>query len=168
MIVSRKPLTDGLRAIAVFEAAKGLLVLLAGFGVLGLLHRDVQAFAEHLVRISHLDPASKYPRIFVEAADRVTDAQLWWLAAGAATYAILRGFEAYGLWFARAWAEWLALFAGGLYVPVEIYHLAERFTWLRLAVLLTNLAIVGVMGYALWLRRRVKVALGEMPTPTEK
>lgn len=168
MLFPAKPLTDGLRAIAVFEAAKGLLVLLVGFGVLGLLHRDLQAFAEHLVRISHLNPASKYPRIFVEAADRVTDAQLWWLAAGAAAYAVLRGFEAYGLWFGRAWAEWLALFAGGLYVPVEIYHLVDRFTWLRVAVLLTNLAIVAVMGYALWVRRRVALALGERPVPTER
>jgi hypothetical protein len=34
-----KHLVDGIRAIAVFEAAKGLLVLAAGFGLLGLLHR---------------------------------------------------------------------------------------------------------------------------------
>ena len=74
MLLLKKPLTDGLRAIAVFEAAKGALVLLAGFGVLGLLHRDLQAIAERLVRFSHLNPASKYPRIFVAAADRVTDA----------------------------------------------------------------------------------------------
>ncbi|RYG83545.1 DUF2127 domain-containing protein, partial [bacterium] len=33
------------RTVAVFEAAKGLLVLLAGFGLLRLLHHDVQAEA---------------------------------------------------------------------------------------------------------------------------
>jgi hypothetical protein len=39
-----RALTDtGLRLIAVFEASKGLLVLLAGLGLLSLLHRDAEA-----------------------------------------------------------------------------------------------------------------------------
>ena len=149
MSLLKKPLVDGIRAIALFEAAKGALVLLAGFGVLGLLHRDVQAIAERLVRFSHLNPASKYPRIFIDAADRVTDKQLWMFAGGAAAYAIVRGFEAYGLWKGRAWAEWLALVAGGLYLPLEYYHLWHRFTWMKLAVVSANLGVVAVMAYAL-------------------
>jgi uncharacterized membrane protein (DUF2068 family) len=149
MPLLRKPLVDGLRAIALFEAAKGAVVLLAGFGLLGLLHRDLQAMAERLVRFSHLNPASKYPQIFVDAATKVTDSELWWLAGGAAAYSIVRGFEAYGLWKGRAWAEWLALAAGGLYVPLELYHVWHRFTWFKLGLLLTNLAVVAVMIYAL-------------------
>ena len=145
----RKPLLDGIRAIAVYEAVKGAVVLLAGFGLLGLLHRNLQEMAEHFVRFSHLNPASKYPRIFVDAATNVTDAQLWWLAAAAAAYSIVRGFEAYGLWHGRSWAEWLALVAGALYVPVEYYHLWHRFTWVKVAILLLNLGVVGVMAYAL-------------------
>jgi uncharacterized membrane protein (DUF2068 family) len=149
MTMLRKPLVDGIRAIALFEAAKGAVVLLAGFGLLGLLHRDVQAVAERMVRFSHLNPASKYPRIFVDAATQVTDAQLWLFAAAAATYSTVRGFEAYGLWRGRAWAEWLALVGGALYVPLEYYHLWHRFTWFRLAFLGANLAVVAVMVYAL-------------------
>ena len=95
MTLIHKPLTDGIRAIALFEAAKGALVLLAGFGVLGLMHRDLQAVAERLVRLSHLNPASKYPRIFIEAADRVTDGQLWAFAVAAVVYSLVRGTEAY-------------------------------------------------------------------------
>ena len=161
MTLLRKPLLDGIRAIAIYEAAKGALVLLAGFGLLGLLHRDVQALAERLVRFSHLNPASKYPRIFIDAADRVTDTQLWWLAAAAAAYAVVRGFEAYGLWKGRAWAEWLALVAGALYVPVEYYHLWHRFTWFKLAILATNLGVVGVMAYALRHRARQEQELAD-------
>jgi uncharacterized membrane protein (DUF2068 family) len=154
MTLLRKPLLDGIRAIAVYEAVKGAAVLLAGFGLLGLLHRDLQALAERFVRFSHLNPASKYPRIFVDAATQVTDSQLWWLAAAAAAYSIIRGFEAYGLWHGRKWAEWLALVSGGLYVPIEYDHLWRRFTWLKVAVLVVNLAVVGVMAYAL--RHRAK------------
>src|SRR3954466_6605056 len=100
----RKPLLTGVRAIALFEAGKGILILVVGLGLLALVHRDVQAFAERLVRLSHLDPASHYPQIFIDAASRVTDGRLWLLAAAAAAYAIVRGIEAYGLWFERRWA----------------------------------------------------------------
>lgn len=145
----KKPLLDGLRAVAILEAVKGAVVLAAGLGLLGLLHRNVEELAEQLLRFGHLNPASKYPRIFLDAAAQVTDARLWWLAAGAVAYAAVRFVEAYGLWRGRAWAEWLALVGGALYVPVEIYHLAHGFSWLKIAVLGTNLAVVAYMAYAL-------------------
>ena len=48
----------GVRGIAIIEAIKGLLVLLVGFGLLSLAHRDVEQFAAELVRHAHLNPAS--------------------------------------------------------------------------------------------------------------
>lgn len=145
----RKPLLTGMRAVALLEAIKGVVVLLAGIGLLALVHRDVEAIAERLVKLSHLDPASKYPRIFIGAAGKVTDARLWFLAAAAAAYSAVRLVEAWGLWHERRWAEWLALVAGGLYVPIEIYELIHRATWLKAGLLATNLAIVLYMAYAL-------------------
>jgi len=152
----KQPILDGIRAVAVFEAAKGGLVLLAGLGLLNLLHRDAQALAERLVRFSHLNPASKYPQIFIEAAAGLNDARLWWLEAGAGAYAAVRFVEAYGLWHGRAWAEWLALVGGGLYVPVELYHIALHFSWLKVAVLVANLGVVAYMAYALMHRADVR------------
>ena len=80
----------GLRAVAAFEAAKGLVVLLAGFGVLLLIHRDLQAAAERIVVHLHLDPASRYPRIFLRAATESTPGRLRLLALGAFVYSTLR------------------------------------------------------------------------------
>ena len=57
----------------------------------------------------------------------MTDARLWLLAAAATAYALVRGVEAYGLWFERRWAEWFALVSAGLYVPVEIFELWHEF-----------------------------------------
>src|ERR1043165_7789130 len=122
------PLLTGVRTVALFEAFKGGLVLAAGLGLLALIHRDVQAFAEKLVRMSHLDPASHYPRIFIDAASHVTNARLWGFAAAAAAYPLVRGVEAYGLWMERRWAEWFALISGSLYLPVEIYELFHHAT----------------------------------------
>ena len=109
----------GLRTIALYEAAKGLVVLLAGSGLLLLVHRDVQAMAEQLVSHLHLDPARRYPRIFLHIATGATPARLRLLALGALVYSSVRFGEAYGLWRERRWAEWLGLVTGVIYVPFE-------------------------------------------------
>ena len=137
----------GVRAVAVFEALKGTVVLLAGFGLLALVHRDLEDLAERLVRHSHLDPASHYPRVFVEAAAHTSDSRLRGLAALAFAYSVVRFVEAYGLWHMRAWAEWFAILSGCLYLPVEFYELVERPTHLRGLVLFFNAAIVAYLLY---------------------
>jgi uncharacterized membrane protein (DUF2068 family) len=106
----------GLRTVAILEGMKGLFVLGAGLGVLSLVHRDVQAIADKVVRHFHLNPASRYPHIFLEAAAQVTDASLWLLAMIALLYALARFVEAYGLWYRRRWAQWFALVTGALYL----------------------------------------------------
>ena len=53
----------GVRAVGVFEAAKGVVVLIAGLGLLSLVHRDAQHAAETIVRHLHLNPARHYPRV---------------------------------------------------------------------------------------------------------
>ena len=133
--------------MAAFEAAKGLLVMATGLGLLSLLHHDVQRAAESVVRHLHLNPARHYPRVFLEAAARVTDTRLWLLASGAAAYAVIRGVEAYGLWRARVWAEWFAILSGAIYLPIEIYALIHHATALKAVVLLINVGIVGYVCY---------------------
>jgi uncharacterized membrane protein (DUF2068 family) len=135
----------GLRTIAGYEAAKGAIVLLAGLGLLGLIHHDVQEAGEELVRHFHLSPSSHYPRIFLELTARVTDGWLWALALGSLLYASLRFAEAYGLWHGKAWAEWLATISGAIYVPFELVELLKKVTALRTASLLVNLIVVGYM-----------------------
>lgn len=133
---------NGLRAIAAFEAAKGLLVLLAGAGLLALVHHDVQRFAETLVGRLHLNPSKHYPRIFIDASAGLTDARMWKFAALAAAYSLLRFVEAYGLWHRRLWGEWCAVATGGLYLFVEIYEITAGFTWIKLAAFTLNAAMV--------------------------
>jgi len=58
----------GLRVVAVFEGAKGGLVLVTGFGLLAFLDRGLHNAAEEIVRHLHLNPARDYPRIFLDAA----------------------------------------------------------------------------------------------------
>jgi uncharacterized membrane protein (DUF2068 family) len=146
--------TRAVRIIAFVEAAKGLIVLLAATGILAFIHADWNELAARLVRLSHLNPASKYPHIFLDAVSHLQQPRLVWLAAGAAAYSALRFVEAYGLFRERAWAEWLALIASGIFIPAEIVEVLHRPSLLSVGVLFVNVAIVAVMAHALWRRRR--------------
>ncbi len=159
---TRRPAV-GLRIIAGYEAAKGTLVLVAGMGLLDLLHRDIQAMGEELVRHFHLSPSSHYPRIFLDLTAKVTDGWLWALALGSLLYAGLRFAEAYGLWHQRRWAEWLGATSGGIYVPVELVELLRKTTFVRATSLVVNLLVVG---YLLWVLRRKPTPTASAPPPS--
>ncbi len=134
--------TKALRAVASVEFLKGLVVLLAGFGVLSLVHRDAWDVAESFLEWLHISPDAHYAQVFLHLADQVTDAKLWGVALGALAYSSLRFVEAYGLWRERAWAEWLALISGAIYLPFEIYELIRRLDAIRLGILAINVAVV--------------------------
>lgn len=143
-----------IRVIAFVEALKGAVVLLAATGLLALLHRDLNELGIRLVEHTHLNPAAKYPHIFLDAMSHLDQPRLLWLAAGALLYAMVRLAEAYGLFWQRAWAEWLAALSGGVYVPIELIELIRRPSAFGLAVLLINMAVVAVMVLALLQRLR--------------
>jgi uncharacterized membrane protein (DUF2068 family) len=134
--------TVALRTVAVFEAAKGLIVLLLGLGLLRLVHKNLDEFAENLIRFLHVSPAGHLSNLFVTAAGRTTDKNLWLIAAAAMLYAIVRFAEAFGLWHDREWAEWFALLSGSMYLPWEAYSLLRHPHPLKWIVLTVNLAIV--------------------------
>jgi uncharacterized membrane protein (DUF2068 family) len=138
-----------LRTIAVFEATKGALVLVVGFGLHSLVHHDIEQAAEHLIAHTHLNPASRYPHIFIDVANKLTDTRLLLIAAGAGVYSLGRFIEAYGLWCGKRWAQWFAALSGAIYVPFELFELYERATWPSLGALMLNLAIVAFMLYRL-------------------
>jgi len=145
---------SAVRLVALFEAFKGVLVLLVGTGVIALRHKGVYDVALSLLEHAHLNPASRYPHIFLDAASDLQNTRLVVLAAGAACYSALRFVEAYGLLFARGWAEMLAALSGAIYLPFEIAGLLEHRTLLHAGMLLANLVVVAIMLYALVRKRR--------------
>ena len=132
----------GLRTIAVFEAVKGLLILAVGFGVWRLRHRDIDDVVDRIVNFFHLNPEGHLSNIFSKAAENLTAKNLVLVAIGALVYSIIRFAEAYGLWRARAWAEWFALISGTVYIPFEIHALLHHPNLIKWAILLINIAIV--------------------------
>ncbi len=153
--------TAGLRAVAILEAAKGLLVILLEFGLIALVHHDAAEVAENIVHHLHLNPEHHFGHAIIHAASSLTDARLWAIAIGGLAYAAVRFVEAYGLWNRRVWAEWFALLSGALYLPWEIFELGEKPTPLRAGILVSNLLIVG---YMLWIRLQASRPVEAIPS----
>ncbi len=140
-----------LRAVAAFEAAKGVAALLSagGLGWLGApaLQRTVETLALRLGM--PLDGAR------LAWLERMLDPHTLHLAmAILALYASLRFVEAWGLWRMRAWASWLGCIGAAIYLPFEIRELIRSPGWLPATVFAVNLAIVWILARDLLRRRR--------------
>ncbi len=142
-----------MRAIALFEAVKGLAALLAAFGLIEVLHHDVHRLALALLWRFHLDPGTYYPELLLRYSDMLNAGYLRTLAPLAMAYIVLRWLEAYGLWKDKAWAEWLAALSGALYIPLETAHLVHSTALINAGVLVANVGIVSFMAFQLWQRR---------------
>ena len=148
------PSGTGLRLIAVFEATKGLLVMVAGLGLLSLLHRDVEVLAEEIVERGLLIHHVRLSGVLLRAAENVTDRELWSLASIALAYSAVRFIEAYGLWPQREWGQWFALLSGILYLPWEILAIVHHATAVRYILLLFNGALIACLAWMRYVKTR--------------
>jgi len=128
-----------MRALAVFEAFKALVVILAGVGLLRF-ERGVQRTASIIITHLHLDPARHFSRIFTYLDN--APSHMRWLAVGAAAYAIGRTAEAVGLWYDKKWAIWVAIWTAVIYIPFEIQPLVRDPNPIALVALIVNSGIV--------------------------
>jgi len=146
----------GLRAVATFEAMKGIVVLGLGIALL-FLHRHVEDYAEDLLFHLNIDLDRRFGHAVLHAASQISGARLWTLALAITIYPAVRFIEAWGLWNRRVWAEWFALLSGTLYLPFELLKFAEQPTWLHASVLIINVIVIL---YMLYIRLRETGHLG--------
>lgn len=149
---------NAVRTVAWIEAFKGVFAVLLASGALAMLHRDLHGLALFVIEHAHLNPAAKYPGIFLQLADHFGDSRIRMLAAGAAGYAILHLIEAYGLFKEKVWAEILAAGGASIYIPFELVQLMRAPAPAVLCVLVVNIAIVWIMVRALWAKRKARAS----------
>jgi len=147
-----------IRLTAYFEALKGAVVLLAAAGLLSLPTADLYTFALKLVEHAHLNPAAKYPDIFLTAARNLQNSRFVLIALGAAAYSTIRFVEAYGLFRERTWAEVLAAVSAAVYLPFELVEVIRHPTIMHGALLIANAAVVYIMVFALSRKRASRAA----------
>lgn len=128
--------------LSIFKFVKGALLLMVAIKLLTLINKDVdQVFAAFIARHS-IDPDNSIVRNIAEKLSGVNSQQLTLFSIGSFSYSGLLLTEGFGLWFQKRWAEYLTAIATSLLIPLEIYEIYEKFTWVRVAILVLNLFVV--------------------------
>jgi len=151
---SRVPV--GLRAIALFEGAKGVLAFGAACGLLSLRHTDLHAAADAFLLRHGIDPERHYMRLFIESVARATNHHAGQIAALGFAYALIRFVEGSGLWWGKHWAEWFAVISAGVYLPWELNTFARHPRPFTAGVILFNLALIFYLGKLLARQRATR------------
>jgi uncharacterized membrane protein (DUF2068 family) len=140
-----------LRLLAAERWLRALLILAGAYGIWRFrAHHDAvqRAFNEDLPLLKPLADKFNYnldDSSIVHSIRAVVQARtgtLAWIAAALLVYGGLQLVEGTGLWLLQRWGEYFAVVATSLGLPVEIYELTERVTWLRLGALVINVAAV--------------------------
>jgi uncharacterized membrane protein (DUF2068 family) len=143
-----------LRLLALERWIRGLLVASAGYGVWRFRsHHDAvrQAFNDYLPLLRPIADRLHYnleDSSMVHSIQTVIEARtstLAWVALGLALYGLLQLVEGTGLWLLKRWGEYFAVVATSLGLPIEVYELSERVTWVRVGALVINVFAVAYL-----------------------
>jgi uncharacterized membrane protein (DUF2068 family) len=148
-----------LRLLAIERWIRGVIIVLLGIAVLRLKSSEVS-----LRQLVNDDLKSLQP-FFDQIHFNVTDSgliksiqdtldtkqkTLTLVGVALLVYGALQLAEGVGLWSLKRWGEYIAVVGTTLFIPLEVYELTEKVTWLRLVVLLVNIAAVV---YLVWSKR---------------
>jgi uncharacterized membrane protein (DUF2068 family) len=140
----------GLHVIALIEAIKGVLAVLAASGLAFLGPAPLQRWVHILINRFELDPEHGALALF---AQKISQGAVHWAAAIVMAYGVLHILEAWGLWRAKVWASWLGCLAATLYLPLDLYALGKHPGVATFAVLAINLIVVWVLARDIARRR---------------
>ena len=139
---------DGLRLIALLKFGKALLLIATSYGVHEMLNA---ALVERLYNWSRDLSDDRFERKLLMRALTWVEGlgakkiQIFLAVTVAYTAVVLA--EGTGLWFRRAWAEWLTVIATGSLIPFELWELITRPPGRRLPIAVTFLLNVVIVWY---------------------
>jgi uncharacterized membrane protein (DUF2068 family) len=150
----RKRRNRWLELIAVYKLLQAALLVSVGVGALKLLHKDVADVLTNLVMALHRNPEGRLVSFLLDKAALVDDPMLRRISLFMFGYAALGLLEGLGLMLEKVWAEYLTAIITASFLPLEIFELMHRVTWVRIGFFVVNLA---VLAYLVWhlIRRRV-------------
>jgi uncharacterized membrane protein (DUF2068 family) len=127
--------------IAAFKLAQAALFVAVGVGAMKLLHKDVGDELEKLANHLRFNPESRFVNFVLDKASLLDDRLLRRIGEVGFIYAALDLIEGTGLYLEKVWAEYLTLAITASFLPLEIFELLRRVTWVRSGLLLVNFLV---------------------------
>ncbi len=141
--------STGLRLIAGFKLAQGLLLCLVGTGLLILITKNPDAQAARWLAALRIDTNNDFVRSLLNRLDAISPLKFERLGMVAFLYAGLLLVEGVGLLLQKRWAEFFTIFVTGSFLPFELLEVFRHFTLPPVALLVTNGAVVWYLVNAL-------------------
>jgi uncharacterized membrane protein (DUF2068 family) len=140
-----------LRLLAVERWVRGVILLLLSAAVFELkstqasikeyVDRDLKALKPFFNQI-HFNVSDSATIKSIEKVLNAKPSTLNLIAFGILVYGLLQVLEGIGLWVLKRWGEYVAVVGTTIFIPFEIYELTDKISWLKIVVLLVNVAAV--------------------------
>lgn len=135
-------------AIGLFKLVQAALFVLLGIGAVRLLHKDLVGIAEHFIYAMRFNPEGRLVNLFLVKVALIDPHRLKQISAAIFAIATLDAIEGTGLVLEKAWAEFVTLILTASFLPLEIWELVRRVTWIKMGLTVINLAVVlYLLGY---------------------
>jgi len=128
--------------LAGVKLLKGILLFIVALKLLTLLNKDVGVWFADFIARHRIDPENKIVHGIIEKLAGIENKQLILFSVGSFLYSALQLTEGIGLWLEKRWAEFLTVIATSCLIPLEIYEVFAKFTWIRVGALLVNIFVV--------------------------
>lgn len=140
-----------LRGLALERWFRGGILIILGIGVYRLKSTQVslqQVFAKDLTALRpffrqiHFNVSDSSTITSIEKVLNAKSSTLTLIAAAIVIYGALQIAEGIGLWSLQRWGEYVAVVGTTLFIPLEIYEVVDKPTWVKIIVLIINIAAV--------------------------
>lgn len=130
--------------IAAFKLLKGLALLVVGIAVHVVARREAIE-AQDWIDLLRVDPHGHYLHRLLALLPSIDAHKLHQLSIGTFTYSALFLTEGIGLALRKRWAEFLTIISTAGFIPLEVYEIFHRPGFLKVLLLLVNLAVVAYL-----------------------
>ncbi|RNM17711.1 DUF2127 domain-containing protein [Nocardioides pocheonensis] len=148
-----------LRLLAAERFIRGLLLVALAYGIEKFngardsLQRVFDSYLPTLTPLANklgIDLQTTGPVRLIDRALHTAHGTLALVALGVLAYGSLELVEGVGLWLLKRWGEYVAVVGTSIFLPLEVYELVDKVTWLRLVAFVVN---VFAVVYLLWTKR---------------
>jgi uncharacterized membrane protein (DUF2068 family) len=148
-----------LRALAIERWFRALVLVLLGVAVLklkstqvslqDLFEKDLKALNPFFRQI-HFQVSDSSTITSIEKVLHAKSSTLTGIGIALILYGALQLAEGIGLWSLKRWGEYVAVVGTTAFIPLEIYEIVDKVSWLKIVILVINIAAVV---YLLWSKR---------------
>ena len=149
--------------IGIWKLLEAALFLILGFGVMKLLHAHtdlVDVVTRFIIDLGR-DPEGHFANLILDKVALIDPHRLKQISIAIFAGATLHLIEGVGLVLRKVWAEYVTLILTASFLPWELIEIVRHVTWIKVVLLLLNLAVVIYLVFYVQTNVRRRVAQQE-------